>query len=249
MQSFADRQADEIAARLGSALKDTRTQRRMTQRDSAAFAGLSASTWSWLETAHDGRVTLATLNRAAHAVGSSLSAYLKEVSGAGQPRDAVHLGHQELVIKTSRPGSWRPLPEELIDRDARTSRAADVLLVRTEPSQPTCYALVEIWDWLADVGAAVRDWSRRLEAVERYAIGHMVGDEPLPRTAGVWVLRATHRNQQLVQQHRGFFKARFPGSGSAWLAALSDPTSPMPGEAALVWVSVKGDRLFAARFG
>ncbi|HUG30703.1 MAG TPA: hypothetical protein VMQ65_09365 [Candidatus Limnocylindria bacterium] len=109
--------------------------------------------------------------------------------------------------------------------------------------------LVEIWDWLDDVGAAVRDWTRRLEAVERYAIARMVGDEPLPKTGGFWVLRATHRNRRLVDEHRGFFKSRFPGSPTAWLQTLADPAGPIPAHPALVWVTVKGDRLYPARLG
>ncbi len=230
-------------------LKDARQRTSVSQATAARRAGLGASTWSWLEIGRDGRVTLTTLNRAAMAVGVTLNAYLKGASATTQPRDAVHLRHQELVIRTAAPGGWQPLPEELIDREARTSRAVDVLLSRRSLGRPTCYAVAEIWDWLADVGAAVRDWSRRLDAVERYAIARMVGDEPLPRVSGVWVLRATRRNRQLVNDHRAFFRARFPGSGRAWLAALTDPAREVPAQPALLWVSVAGDRLYGSRLG
>jgi len=253
-QATADRQADVLVGRLGVMLKDARLRAGMTQATAAQSAGLSASTWSWLETGRDGRVTVATLNRAAVAVGAALNAYIKGASSATQPRDAIHLRNQELVIRVAAQGKWQPLPEELIDRDARTSRAADVLLCRRSAGRrsagrPACYAIVEIWDWLEDVGAAVRDWGRRLDAVERYAIAQMVGDEPLPRVSGVWVLRATQRNRQLVNDHRSFFRARFPGSGRAWLAALTDASAEMPAQPALLWVSVSGDRLYPARLG
>ncbi|MEO6350453.1 MAG: hypothetical protein ABIP53_07360 [Candidatus Limnocylindrales bacterium] len=46
-----------------------------------------------------------------------------------------------------------------------------------------------------------------------------------------------------------FFHARFPGSGHAWLAALGEPTNPMPNDPALLWVTVRGDRLYPARMG
>jgi hypothetical protein len=77
----------------------------------------------------------------------------------------------------------------------------------------------------------------------------MVGDESVPRIGGCWLVRATRRNRQLVGEHRHFFRARFPGSGRAWLAALSDAAVPMPAEPALLWVDVGGTRLFAARLG
>jgi len=51
----------------------------------------------------------------------------------------------------------------------------------------------------------------------------------------------------LITAHATLFAARFPGSGVAWLAALTDPTMPVPDQPALLWVSVRGDRVFPAR--
>ncbi len=243
----ADRHSAELAAKLGRSLRDARLVARLTQAQAARRAGLSQSAWSQLEIAANPSYTLATWDRAAHAVGSALNGYLTQATAAGTPRDAVHLKNQELVIRTALAGRWRALPEEPIDREARTSRAADVLLYRRSPDTASEYALFEVIDWFEDVGAPSRDWSRRLDAVERYAISHMVGDEALPRTSGCWVVRATTRNRRLVAEHRHFFRARFPGSGRAWLAALNDPGAPMPVEPALLWVSVNGERLFHVR--
>ncbi len=191
--------------------------------------------------ARDGRGTLAAWNRAGRAVGSRLKAYLQEVSAADTPRDAVHLRSQELVIRTAAAGGWRALPEEPIDRDVGRSRSADVLLERLLE-----YALVEIWDWFDDVGAAGRQWRRRLDGVERYAIARMAGDE-VPRTSAAWIVRATQRNRRLVSEHRHFFRALLPGSGTDWLRALTTPGAPMPAAPALLWVTVKGDRLYPPR--
>jgi hypothetical protein len=138
-------------------------------------------------------------------------------------------------------------PEEFIDREARTSRAADVLLYRRRPGQPAEYALWSVTDWIDDVGAIVRDFVRRVDAVERYAIAH--ADEHMPRAGGCWVVRATQRNRRLIGEHRHFFSARFPGSGRAWLASLTIAEAPLPREPALIWVSVNGERLFPARLG
>jgi transcriptional regulator with XRE-family HTH domain len=223
--------------------------RHMTQAEAAQIGGLSPSTWSWLEIGHDGRVTVATLNRAASVVGTELNLFLSSATSTSQPRDAIHLRGQELVLRVADSGDWKGLPEEFIDRDARTSRAVDVLLHRRTHVQPACYALIEIWTWFADVGAAIRDWGRRLEAVDRYAMARMVGDVPVPRISGCWIVRATRRNRQLLREHRNFFRSRFPGSSRAWLDALTDPATPMPGKPAILWMSVAGDRLFPARFG
>lgn len=241
VQAAADRQADDLARDLGAALRQARLAQRMTQADAAAQAGIGASTWSDLEITRDGRTSLATLNRAAVAVGSSLRAYLAEVSAADQPRDAVHLRTQELVLVTARSGGWRGQAEVALDRDARTSRSADVVLRRRND-----WALVEIWGWFADVGAAGRAWHRRLDALERLAIGRMVDDE-LPRVGGVWVVRATRRNRELLAAHRQFFESLLPGSAAAWLRTLASPATPMLAQAALLWVSVDGTRLFAPR--
>lgn len=245
----ADRHAAELATRLGKMLKNARGTARLTQAQAAAAAGLAQSTWSRLESDADPRFTLATWDRAAFAVGSSVDAYLRRTTGTSLPRDSVHLRNQELVIRTGLAGGWHALPEELIDRDARTSRAADVLLSRRRPPAATEFALMEVIDWFDDVGAPTRDWNRRLDAVERYAIARMVGDEPLPRISGCWIVRATQRNRLLISEHTNFFRTRFPGSGAAWLAALTDAQKRMPAEPSLLWVTVDGSKLTPARLG
>ena len=101
-------------------------------------------------------------------------------------------------------------------------------------------------DWFDDVGWSQRDFGRRLLATERYAIARMSGDE-LPVASGCWVVRATRRNRLLVAQHANLFRARFPGSGHAWLEALTTPEAAMRREPALLWVSVDGTRLYASR--
>jgi hypothetical protein len=222
----------------------------LTQAKAAAAAGISRGEWSGLELGKRD-ATLWIVNRAAHAVGGKLRAYVEETSAATLPKDAVHLRNQELVLRTAAPGAWRGQPEATIDRDAGRSRHADVLLERRGTAGPgaTEYALFEVIDWFEDVGAPTRDWARRLDAVEKRAIARMVGEEFVPRISGCWLVRATRRNRQLVSEHRHFFRARFPGSGRAWLAALTDTATAMPAQPALLWVDVGGTRIFAARLG
>jgi transcriptional regulator with XRE-family HTH domain len=235
--------------KLGAMLRDGRRRTHRTQAEAAFRAGISRSEWSGLELGRKS-ATMATLNRAAHAVGGSLEACIRETSAADRPRDAVHLKAQNLIIATSAGGAWKPLPEVLIDREARTSSAADVLLERLSRAEGVReYALWDIREWIDDVGGAVRDFTRRVAGLERFAISRMAGDEPLPRTGGVFVLRATSRNRELVHENRPFFAARFPSSALGWLRTLEDPEAPIPSEAALVWVNVEGDRLYASRLG
>jgi hypothetical protein len=242
LQASADRHSADVAKRLGTMLKDARRAWKRTQVEASARAGISQSAWSRLELG-DARVSLASWDRAAFAAGGRLDAFVRRASGADQPRDAVHLRHQELVIRTALVGGWRSLPEEPIDREARTSRAADVILQRIRE-----YAIVELWDWFDDVGAALRAFDRRLDALERFAITRTT-DEVLPATSGCWVVRATQRNRRLLQGHRNLFQARFPGSGHAWLAAIRSASAAMPREPAFLWVTIAGDRLFPARLG
>ena len=242
----ADRHAIDLVDKLGIALRDDRHRAGLTQAQSAARAGISQATWSALENERDPRYTLATWDRAAHAVETSLSAYLPESSAAAAPRDAVHLKAQELMIATATAGGWHGLAEEQIDREARSSRFADVLLERPHV-QPEEVALMEIIDWFDDVGAPLREWPRRLEAVERRAIARMVGDQGVPKVGGCWLIRATRRNRELVAAHANIFRNRFPGSGRAWLAALTQTKPAMPDAAALLWVSVDGTRIWPSR--
>lgn len=243
-----DRHASALAGKLGAALRDARKIRGLTQAEAAARAGLVQTTWSKLERDRDACYTLATWDRAAHAVGTALSAYLQQASAAAAPRDAVHLRNEELVLRTAAPGGWHGLGEAQIDRDPGRSRHADVLLERLRAGLGDEYALCEVSDWVPDVGDAVRDFQRRLAAVDRYAVARM-RDDAVPTTSGFWLVRATLRNRRLVDEHRNFFHSRFPGSGRAWLAALATPTAPMPAEPALLWVDVGGTRIFEARLG
>jgi transcriptional regulator with XRE-family HTH domain len=242
----ADDASDVLMRKVGVMLRDARKQLGYRQLEASTLAGISRSEWSELERGKSS-VTLHTLNRAANAVNAPLEAFLRNASAADLPRDATQLKGQELVLALSQPGGWQGLPEEPIDRDARASRAADVLLFRRRPEVADEYALMEIIDWFDDVGEPLRAWSSRLSAVDRYAVARMT-DDVLPRSSGCWIVRATARNRRLVTSHTNIFRARFPGSGRAWLAALTAPSVSMPGEPCLIWISVKGDRLFPARW-
>ena len=243
-QAAADRRSDEIAAYLGRALKNARVAARRTQKDLSGIAGVAPTTFSKVERGRGADVTLLVWTRVARAAGTDLRAYLERATAADQPRDAVHLRAQELIARTAARGGWKAHPERALDLDPGRSRAGDMVLTRRDE-----LALVEVFDWLEDVGEAFRSWDRRLATVERRAIALApTGTDAMTlRASGTWVLRATRTNRRLVADHRTLFRARFPGSSAAWLRALTGPALPMPSGPALLWITVAGDRLFAAR--
>ena len=169
--------------------------------------------------------------RASSAVDTDLRAYLERATGADAPRDAVHLRHQELPARTAASGGWQSQPEAGLGG----AGVADLVAARRDE-----VALIEVWNWFADVGDAFRSWDRKLERLQAGTDG---------RVSGGWVVRATRNNRQLIAAHRTVFCARFPGSGTSWLTALTDPRGAMPAIPALLWVTVGGERLFAARLG
>jgi len=200
----------------------------MTQAQVAEAAGLAPSTASEAERGKGVGFTVRTWARLAMAVGVDLRAYLERASSAGQPRDIVHLRNQELLVRVAAAGGWSARPEEAIDDPAHGTRSVDVLLTRRGEFELEM-ALLEVFDWFDDVGAAARSWDRRLARVEaraslRLPPPPMVGDgERLPRVSGCWIVRATLRNRELIAAHAGIFRARFP-----WLVRR---VAPRPGRA------------------
>lgn len=234
-QVLADERAEQLARYLGRALRDGRLQRRWTQRESSAESGLAQPTWSLLERGGGAGVSLRVGVRASYAVESDLRAYLDRASSTSSPRDAVHLRHQELIIRESQRGGWRGNAEVDLGGASDSPPVAGVILGRG-----STISLWEVWDWFADVGAALRSFDRK---VTRLAARTGTGSAP----ASCWVIRATRHNRRLVAQHAALFASRFRGSGIAWLKALVSADHEPPAEPALLWVTVRGDRLFAAR--
>ena len=73
-----------------------------------------------------------------------------------------------------------------------------------------------------------------------------MGSNP-SRVSRLIVVRATRRNRALVREFSGLFRARFPATRRAWLAALGSEGVSMPDAAGFIWTDVGGTRLFEAR--
>jgi hypothetical protein len=193
---------------------------------------------SRIERGQGAGASLETWASVAAAVDEQLAAYLERAPGATLPHDHAHLMGQELVIRTSRPGGWQPTPEATLDPLAYRSRSVDVLLERPDRGE---IAIVEIWDWFDDVGAALRSLDGKVETVGRRAPGDGY------HASGLWVVRSTRRNRALVAELAALFAAKFPAPSQAWLQAFGDPNAAMPLGNGFVWTDIDATRLFASR--
>jgi hypothetical protein len=113
-------------------------------------------------------------------------------------------------------------------------RYVDVLLRRPLTQE---LAVVEIWDFMDDVGGGLRGLAEKIERLR--------GDAPGWTVSGLLVIRATLRNRRLVSQLSALFAAYLPASSRVWFRALRDPDVRIPAERGLVWTDVGGTRLYA----
>ena len=175
----------------------------------------------------------------AAAVGEQFVGFLERAPGAEVPRDIQHLRRQSALISIAAPGGWRALPELRLDQDARWSRSIDVALVRRATGEAV---VAEIWNWFEDVGGALRGLDGKVAALR----GQL--DPGVEWTVrGLFIVRDTRRNRELVAELGPMFAARFRGNARAWLRALTDPSERLPDGDGLLWSDRAGTALKAAR--
>jgi transcriptional regulator with XRE-family HTH domain len=193
------RRAATLATRLGTALAEERARLGMTQAACADLARMSQARWSELERGAGTRTPLETWAVAASAVGRELAAFVDRGSGAGLPRDIEHLRRQSAIAERAAGGGWTARPEAPVTT-ATAGRAIDLLIERPAHLEA---AIIEVWNWITDVGAGLRSLDEKVEGVRRRRPGWTV--------TGAWVLRGTRRNRALVGELGPLFRARFPG--------------------------------------
>jgi hypothetical protein len=225
-------------------LREARLASGRLQGEASLEAGISQPRYSELERGLGASASLATWTAAAEAVDEQLVAFLERVPGATRPRDYEHLKRQQLVVGAATRGGWRPIPESPVDTNAIRSRSIDVFLTRAHLHEA---AVVEIWDWFNDVGAAMRGLDDKISAIRR-GLGN---EDPVSEwpVGGLWVVRGTRRNHDLTRELRDVFASKFAASATGWLAALEDPAIAMPASSGFLWTDVKGTRLIAGRRG
>ena len=160
----AREQARSAARRLGIGIREARYAAGLTQTEVARRVGVSQVAISRLERGLGAGASLEMWMATAAGVGQRFAAYVEMAPGADLPRDHEHLKRQRLVIETARRGGWLPDFEVAIDSLAVRSRSVDVLLARRATNE---IVVVEVWDWLADVGDAVRSSDAKVASVRR----------------------------------------------------------------------------------
>jgi transcriptional regulator with XRE-family HTH domain len=236
-ERLGSERAAYLARRFGIAVRDTRRALGLRQRDVAARAGITQPHLSRIERGIEPGAPLTTLAACAAAVDVQLTAFIEARPGASLPRDMDHLRRQRLIVELSARGAWHAQPEAILQEAGRPPRSIDVLLTRAPRRE--C-AVIEVWNLMPDVGDAMRGLESKVANVARI-------QTPDWRVAGLLVIRGTRRNRELVRQLAPLFRARYPAPSRAWLVALLDPEAPMPAESGVLWSSVSGDELIAAR--
>lgn len=229
----------EQLARLGAEVRAGRERKRATQRDLGALVGISQSAVSRAERGLGGGLTVDLWQRLGLAVGRPLDVRLQR-DVLGETADAGHLAIQELVLRLGRRAGYSGT-FELHTRPTEPWRSVDVGLLDERRGR---LVLVECWNTIGDVGAAVRSSERKRAESDVLAVARF--GERTPIVATVWVVRASARNRALVRRYPEVFATTFRGSSQTWLAALVE-SAPPPPETGLVWCDVAATRLFAWR--
>ena len=237
------RRATLLAARLGAALREARLAAHLSQLELAARSGVSQPAISALELGRGGATSLERWASVFASLGLQLAVYAEGVSNADKPRDYEHLKRQQLIVIVAASGGWTPMVEALVDRAPRPSRSIDVLLARGTKLEAI---VVEVWDWLDDLGAAFRGIDHKVASLSSQLAARPGGAGEW-HVGGLWVVRGTRRNRELAAEFRHLFASRFPASAAEWSRALTDPAVPMPRVAGMLWTDVKGERLLAVR--
>lgn len=234
----AERRNAEQLSRLGREVREGRRAKRLTQAQLGDRVGLSRASVSRAELGYGDGLTLDAWQRIGLALDRPVVIRLQHDT-TGETADAGHLALQELVLRLAR-STGRRGRFELSTRPAEPSRSADVGIV---DEALRCLVLVECWNVIGDVGAAVRASDRKLAEAQALAAARWGQRE---RVALVWVVRAIARNRALLARYPEVFASRFPGSSRAWAEALVAGRAP-PNEPGIVWAGIDADRLFAVR--
>ena len=230
-----DLEAQRIAATLGVELKRTRLRRRMTQQQVSDRLGISRTRYSGLERGEGASAPLLVWFRAGSVLGRPMAMSLTR--DATMPLvDGGHLAGQELVLRLGR-AAGRAGTFELQTRPSRDSGSVDVGL---RDDQYRVLILTEIWNALADLGAAARSSARKL--VEARDLATFRGY----RVASCWLLVDTAANRAIVRAHPEVFRSMFPGSSARWARALTAGTCP-PAGAGVAWIDPRAGRISELR--
>ena len=231
--------ADEICRHIGDATKAARVRRRLSQAALGQKVGISQSEVSRIELGQGRSVPLTTWISLAHELGLRPRFDLAR-DWQEAPADAGHLAIQELLLglalATGCAGTF-----ELPIRPNDPARSIDVF-VRDDVRRRLL--VEEAWNSFGDIGAGARSFDRKMAAARDLAVV-IGGDRPYD-VAGVWVVRSTKRNRELIARYPAVFATRFPGSSARWVQTLKTGLPP-PSEPGLVWADSRASDVHAWR--
>jgi transcriptional regulator with XRE-family HTH domain len=233
------REAQAIAATLGSGAQATRRRRGLTQRGLGKRVGLGQSEISYIERGHGARTPLETWIAIGIALNRPLAVGFSRDIADPMPRDAGHLAAQELLLGIAI-ATGRIAQFEVATRPANPSHSIDIGL---RDERHRVLIVVEIWNRLDDVGSAARSTARKVAEAAGLAAFH----EPTGRVASCWLLVDTAANRALVRRYPAIFQARFDGSSRAWVRALMTG-GPPPDRPGIGWVDPRAGRLRPLRY-
>ena len=239
-QIQVDDLADRTVRRLGTDVRLARLRRRITQEDLADAIGISRATQSRIELGRGRGVPVLIWLALAIELGLTPRFELQR-DYREETRDAGHLAIQDLILRLGRAAGYGET-FELATRSRDASRSIDVCL-RSDRQRRLIVA--EAWNTITDVGAGARSFQRKLAEAGQLAVA--IGGEESYQVHGLWVVRATARNRDLVARYPHVFRAGFGGSSARWVAALTTG-SPPPAEPGLTWSDPQATRLFAWRY-
>jgi transcriptional regulator with XRE-family HTH domain len=235
------RESQRIAATLGSQVRASRRRRRLTQAELARRIGVGQSRISEIERGQGGSATLELWVALGVALDRPLAVSLsREI--AQEPADSGHLAVQELVMRLARTNG-QSATFELPTRPADPARSIDVGI---RDDRRRVLVVVEIWNRLDDLGAAVRAHDRKEAEAGALAVA-MAHDGRPYRVASCWIFRDTAANRRLVARYPAILRSRFPGSSLGWARAMAAGTEP-PARPGLLWISADAARFTPVRW-
>lgn len=224
---------------MGRLIRAARLRRRLTQAALGLRVGISQSQVSRIELGHGRSVPLTTWIALAHELGLRPHFDLAR-DWLEAAADAGHLAIQELLLGFARATACAGT-FELAIRPNDPAHSIDVF-VRDDLRRRLL--VEEAWNSFGDVGAGARSFDRKMAAARELAVA-IGGDRPYD-VAGVWVVRATKRNRELVARYPEVFATRFPGSSARWVQTLKTG-SPPPSQPGLVWADSRATDVHAWR--
>ena len=144
-------------------------------------------------------------------------------------KDSGHLEAQELVLRLATAAGWAGA-FEVPSRPDQPWHSTDLVLRRAGET-----VLVEIWNRLDDLGAAVRSTDRK---VAEFADDRLVE---------CWLLVDTAANRAIVWRYPTILRSRFPESSAAFVRSISQ-AAPLPSRSAVAWIDLRAATLRPMRF-